>query len=1531
MTACDVGGGDQTGDVDLTAPDAAAGDRLAGFSPPTIEWFRTTFGAPTEAQARAWPSIRDGGHTLLCAPTGSGKTLAAFLAAIDRLSTSTTEPAGHTSVVYISPLRALAVDVDKNLRAPLRGIALAAQRLGLAAREPTVGIRTGDTDAAERRRLARYPPEILITTPESLYLMLTSAVRETLAHVDTVIVDEIHAVAATKRGSHLAVTLERLDHWCRSQGSPPPQRVGLSATQRPLTEIAHFLGGNEVDSSTGEVRGPRPVTIVDAGVRKPLELQVVVPVDDMANPGEGTPGGGGALGGDGAQRSIWPAIHPALLDLIKAHRSTIVFVNARRLAERLATRLNELELDGLNRAAEAEGRPPVEGTELVLAHHGSLSRTRRLSIEDDLKAGRVRALVATSSLELGIDMGAVDLVIQVESPGAVSRGLQRVGRAGHQVGAPSSGRFFPKHRGDLVETAVVVARMEAGEIETTRFVRNPLDVAAQQLVAACALDEWDVADLTAVLRGAAPFGEMSDDVLTSVLDLLDGRYPSEDFAELRPRIVWDRATGRVRGRDGAQRLAVTNAGTIPDRGLFGVHLPDGTRVGELDEEMVYESRAGETFLLGATTWRIEDITSDRVVVTPAPGLPGKMPFWHGEGPGRPIELGRAVGAFMRTIRDRPRGEAMALLADRHHLDPSAAANLLAYLDDQAAVTGVVPDDRTIVIERFRDEIGDWRVCVLTPFGARVHAPWALAIRHRLEAGGALDVEIMWSDDGIIFRLPDGDDTVSVDELMIDPDEVAGIVVAALPNSALFASRFREASARALLLPRRRVDRRTPLWQQRQRAGTLLEVAARHPEFPMLLETTRECINDVFDVPSLVDLMRSVRERRVRVVAVETTAASPFASSLLFSWIAQYMYEGDAPLAERRAAALALDADLLRDLLGTDELRSLLDAEVVAAVEDELQCRAEGHRARTLDEVHDLLRRLGPLRVDEVEERYAGDTAEAAAHLDELLTARRAISVRVGGEERVAAAADAARLRDALGVALPPGLAAADTEPVERPLRDVLERHARTHGPFTVAEFVARWGASGEAVTLVARELAAEGRLVAGEFRPGGRGAEWCDAEVMRRIRRRTLAALRREIEAVDAPVLARFLPAWHGIGDGRRGADAVADAVAQLEGVPLVASSLERDVLAVRVDDYRSADLDELVVGGALLWVGAGAIGATDGRVRLVYRDAAPDLLRRDDPGDGPDGETHEALRRHLAERGASFWSDLGAAVAAAGLPYDDATVLTALWDLVWAGEVTNDSLAPLRAWLSSGGRAPKAGSRRARGLRAAGPPAAAGRWSLVRHGAPTARSSAVASARQLLERYGVLTREMARAEGVLAGFAGVYPVLRTMEEQGQARRGYFVSGLGAAQFALPAAVDRLRRYRESGSGQTVVLAATDPVQPYGAVLAWPESTGRPTRSAGARVVIHDGACVAWLDRSCRSVITFASSADLDALDLPAERPADDSVWVEALGGLVDAGRVAKIEIATVDGVRVAEHRSAAAFESAGFVASYRGVIRRGR
>ncbi len=1467
---------------------------------------------------QGWPHIAAGDHTLICAPTGSGKTLTAFLASIDRLTTTPRpdERSHRTRVLYISPLRALAFDIEKNLRAPLIGIGLAAERLGEGFVAPEVGMRTGDTPANDRQKLIRRPPDLLITTPESLYLMLTSSARETLVGIETVIIDEIHAMAATKRGAHLMLTLERLEEVT----DDPPQRIGLSATQRPLEEVAEFLGG------FSEPGTRRPVRIVDAGIRKTLEVEVVIPIEDMSTLGqvkvELTPGPATSALTE-RRTSIWPSIYPEILRRILANRTTIIFCNARRAAERLAAKLNELAIEeGVPGIVDPETGQVID--ELVRAHHGSLAREQRVVIEDRLKRGELRAIVATSSLELGIDMGAVDLVIQVESPGAVSRGLQRIGRAGHQVGEPSRGSIFPKHRGDLLEAAIVTRRMIDGEIESTHYLRNPLDVLAQQIVAHVAIvEECSVGDLTAMVRRCASFADISDDLLANVLDLLAGRYPSEEFSELRPRIVWDRINDRLRARDGSKRLAVTSGGTIPDRGLFGVFLPDGTRVGELDEEMVYESRPGETFVLGASTWRIEDITFERVTVTPAPGQPGKMPFWHGDRPGRPLELGRALGAFVREIRDLDEASAIERLMGHYSLDAFAAGNLQQYLAEQAEATGAVPDDRTVVIERFQDEIGDWRVCILTPFGTPVHAPWAMAIERRLMDRYDIPVESMWGDDGIVIRLPESAVELPIESLVIDPEDIDELVVETLPQTALFSARFRECAGRALLLPRRRPDRRTPLWQQRQRAADLLAVAAKYPTFPILLETSRECLQDVFDVPALREVLGLLRSRAIRVVTVDTGKASPMASSLLFNWIAAYMYEGDAPLAERRAAALALDRDLLRDLLGAEELRDLLDPDVLADVELELQCLTDGRRARSADELHDVFRRVGDLSAHEAELRCEQSDGWLAA----LLAEKRVIEIALAGETRFAAAEDAARYRDALGCSLPLGLPMAFTDPVARPLEGLVGRYARTHGPFLNADVAARLGAPVERIAGALAALEGEERVVIGEFRPGGVSREFCDVDVLRQLRRRSLAALRKEVEPVEQEAFARFVGAWHGIPAQRRGMEALVEALGVLSGAALVSSTIERDVLPVRVAGYRPSMIDELCTSGEVVWVGAGALGARDGRVRLCFADQLALLAPGWEVREPAEGVLHDAIRQLLAEEGASFWGQIRAAAAGA----QDPELLAALWDLVWAGEVTNDSLAPLRSVVGgskvkTSGRAAYGRSRPRPGrLTRIGPAAGQGRWSLVApllRPVPSATEAAHAQAMQLVERYGVVTREAVMAEGLVGGFSAVYGVLKVLEERGQVRRGYFVDGLGAAQFAVPGAVDRLRSARDTPDPvinpddvpDPIVLASTDPAQPYGAALAWPTSDGRPARNASALVVLRAGRPLVWFDRRGHHLVTFPDTFV-------------DTSWCRALISLVQEERMRSIEVRKVDGEPIASAPGVVELlRSSGFADGYRGM-----
>ncbi|WP_457948149.1 Lhr family ATP-dependent helicase [Pseudarthrobacter sp. alpha12b] len=1677
---------------------------MGQFSRPTRDWFLGAFSEPTPAQAGAWNAISSGSHALVVAPTGSGKTLAAFLWALDRLLAAASEspdpaaaeapakgkraraPKRKTRVLYISPLKALGVDVERNLRSPLIGITQTAKRLGLPAPLITVGVRSGDTPAAERRTLLSNPPDILITTPESLFLMLTSKARETLAEVDTIIIDEVHAVAGTKRGAHLAVSLERLDALLPK----PAQRIGLSATVEPRELVAQFLAGSA------------PVEIVAPPARKNWDLTVSVPVEDMSDL-QGAAGAfdSGPASGLQPQASIWPHVEEKIVDLVLANQSTIVFANSRRLAERLTARLNEIYAErqliavgggwdepgpeGQAGAPGTAGGPPSglpastatpahmmaqagssAGADPVLAraHHGSVSKDQRALIEDDLKSGRLRCVVATSSLELGIDMGAVDLVVQVESPPSVASGLQRVGRAGHQVGEISQGVLFPKHRADLVHTAITVERMLGGRIERLSIPANPLDILAQQTVAATALGSIDVEEWFSTVRRSAPFASLPRSAFEATLDLLAGRYPSDEFAELRPRIIWDRNAGTIEGRPGAQRLAVTSGGTIPDRGLFGVYIigteqegsaspsedgkparapKGGRRVGELDEEMVYESRVGDVFALGATSWKIEDITHDRVLVSPAFGQPGKLPFWKGDSLGRPVDLGRALGAFVRELSASDVGPATER-CKASGLDDFAANNLIQYLSEQKQATEVVPSDTTLVVERFHDELGDWRVILHSPFGMPVHAPWALAVGQRLHQRYGLDGSAMAADDGIVLRVPMMEDEPPGAELFLfDPEELEQIVTAEVGGSALFASRFRECAARALLLPRQTPGKRQPLWQQRQRSAQLLDVARKYPTFPIVLETVRECLQDVYDLPALKDIAASVERRELRIVQTTTQQPSPFAKSLLFGYVAQFLYEGDSPLAERRAAALALDSTLLNELLGRVELRELLDAKVIDATERELQRLAPDRRARGMEGVADLLRLLGPLAPEETAARLQGaavvgqvtagveeaapveagpveatpvepapgetaaTVAEAAAHLAALQRANRAIKVNVGGVERFAAVEDAARLRDAIGVPLPMGVPLAFIEPVADPLGDLVSRYARTHGPFTAAEAAARLGLGVAVVGTALKRLAADGRVVEGEFRPhaappgatqpgstqedgaagesglvaeakptggvpgpaGGSPAdiahaitsEWCDAEVLRKLRRRSLAALRAEVEPVDAAAYGRFLPAWQHVrtpGGGRgqpslRGLDGIITAIDQLSGVPVPASAWEPLVLATRVSNYQPAMLDELMAAGEVLWSGAGALPGNDGWISLHLADSV-ELTLNPSPEFEP-GDAGQRLLDHLRNNGGGyFFRQLTEVAGGMDAVLSDQEVVAALWDLAWAGRITGDTFAPVRSLIAGGhtahrqvARAPRAraprlsrlGRSHGTGLMgspglsggrygsqgATTPPTAAGRWSALPEPELDATIHARATAELLLDRYGVVTRGSVMAEQILGGFGLMYKVLARLEEAGRCRRGYFIEHLGAAQFAVPATVDRLRSYSEDtqlakADPVALALAATDPANPYGAALPWPAlrddaGTGhRPGRKAGALVVLVDGALVLYVERGGKTLLAFSG---------------DDAVLAAAgaaLVGVVTRGAVDKLIMEKVNGHGILDTPIAVALSAAGAYSTPKGL-----
>ncbi|WP_203581743.1 Lhr family ATP-dependent helicase [Microbacterium hibisci] len=1583
------------------------GDVLERFGPATQDWFRGAFPAPTDAQKGAWEAISAGKHALVVAPTGSGKTLSAFLWAIDRVfhdkaAAPADAPssgrgrkrtdASATRILYISPLKALGVDVERNLRSPLVGIGQSARRLGLSVPDVTVGVRSGDTPAADRRKLVQAPPDILITTPESLYLMLTSRAGETLRDVHTVIVDEVHAVAATKRGAHLAVSLERLDSLRRSFApeAPPAQRIGLSATVRPIDEVARFLGGAE------------PVDIVAPRATKAFDMRVVVPIGDMLNPppppspftsdpetwvgtdaAADAPAGDGEVidedwfadGSSGQQRatgagetemtgSVWPHVEEAIVDRILQQRSTIVFCNSRRLAERLTGRLNEIYSERLGlelpdqtvpaammaQAGATAGADPV----LAKAHHGSVSKEQRAQVEEELKSGVLRCVVATSSLELGIDMGAVDLVIQVEAPPSAASGLQRIGRAGHQVGEVSRAALFPKHRGDVLHTAIVTERMLAGQIEAIAIPQNPLDILAQQTVAAAAVGPVDVEGWYETLKRSAPFRSLPRSAYEATLDLIAGRFPSDEFAELRPRVVWDRDLGVITGRPGSQHIAVTSGGTIPDRGLFGVFIAgesQNARVGELDEEMVYESRVNDVFTLGTTSWRIVEITHDRVNVVPAFGQPGKVPFWHGDGIGRPAELGEALGRFSREVSTAKPDRAESRLREAG-LDDFAQDNLLAYLAEQREATGTLPTDRQLTVERGRDEVGDWRVILHSPYGMQVHAPWALAVNARIRERLGVDGSAVASDDGIIARIPDATaEPPGADLFVFDPDELDQIVTEEVGGSALFASRFRECAARALLMPRRNPGKRTPLWQQRQRSAQLLEVARRYPTFPIILETLREVLQDVYDVPSLLRLMRGIGERRIRLIETEPAQPSPFARDLLFGYVGAFMYEGDSPLAERRAAALSVDPALLSELLGKVEMRELLDPEVIAQFEREAQRLDPERRARGLEGIADLLRLLGPLDAAEVAARLEPATdggadgqateAEASALLDALITGRRAIPVTIAGTTRVAAIEDAGRLRDALGVALPVGIPTAFLEPVADPLGDLVARYARTHAPFTADAAADRLGVGVAVARHTLQRLESQGRVTSGFFLPEvsaaettrGDEAEWCDTEVLRRLRMRSLAAIRGSVEPVPQDAYARFLPVWQHATRPLEGVDGVAAVVEQLAGVPIPASAWESLVLPARVADYTPGMLDELTATGEVIWSGHGSLPGRDGWIALHPADAVPLTLALPDDAEEPaPGSLDAQLLAALGGGGAYFAAQLKITTGAE----NEQSVVDALWRLTWMGRVTNDTFAPVRALVSGGSqahrvsrRAPRARMYRGAAVRTvaasvpARPPAIGGRWSLLPEPEADAALRATATASLLLDRYGVVTRGAVQSEGVPGGFAQTYRVLAGFEEAGHCRRGYVIEKLGAAQFAASATVDRLREFAglpDPPPLRAVTLAATDPANPYGAALAWPALDGvshRPGRKAGALVVLVDGALALYLERGGKSALAFTG---------------DEAVLAAAARDLAATARARRLDTLTVEqvnGAFVYGTNVGGALRDAGFVESPRGLTLR--
>lgn len=1606
---------------------AANQSALETFHPCTRDWFLQAFQKPTGVQAQAWPEIAAGNSTLLLAPTGSGKTLAAFLAAIDRLffdgqSAATAErlaaeakakakrsrgiPKLSTGirVLYISPLKALGVDVDRNLRGPLAGLRAYAEKHEVKHWLPRVAVRSGDTSQKERSQIVKDPPDILITTPESLYLMLTSKSDVILKTVDTIIIDEIHALAGTKRGAHLMTTLERLERLRvavesdadggreigllesdkrkggskteRGSNRKPLQRIGLSATQRPLDEIATLLGGGNASADPSVPVKPRPVTIVDASERRRFDLTIETPAEDRkdnvatgVNPfgsdsaaDDHWPGGSpdddpmyqpgdedipiGNASSAPVIPSVWPSIHPRLVELIRANRSTMIFVNSRRLAERLATAINE-----------------VAEEEIALAHHGSIAKDIRSEIEDRLKRGNLPAMVATSSMELGIDMGAVDLVIQIEAPPSIASATQRIGRAGHQVGAISTGIIFPKYKGDLVACTAATGAMLKGWVEETHYPRNPLDVLAQQIVAMTSRQSIHIDELFSTMRSAAPFFDLPYSSFVGVMDLLSGRYPSDEFSELRPRVNWDRITGIVSPRKGAQRLAILNAGTIPDRGLYGVFLvgengESGGRVGELDEEMVFECRPGDVFLLGASSWRVMDITRDRVEVVPAPGEPGRMPFWRGDGPGRPLEFGRAIGQLSRELVSMPPAKATDRLISEHGLQESAAESLLGYLEDQRAATVELPTDQCLVIESFLDEVGDWRIVILSPFGSRVHAPWAMLVSSRMRRDLDTEVDVMWTDDGIVLRIPETHDVPDAEAFFPDPDEVEDELVREVGGTALFAAKFRENAARSLLLPRRNPTRRTPLWLQRKRSADLLKVASRFHDFPMLMETYRECLRDVFDMPGFISLLKDVKSRTIRVHQVRSEYPSPFAGAVLFNYVGNFIYDGDAPLAERRAQTLALDHAQLRELLGTVDLREMFDADILLQLNQELQ-KLTDWKLRHADDLHGLLLDLGRLTRSEIHLRchdHDVKSGDSESWLKELLQHRRAFQYQANEEVCFAASEDAGKLRDALGIMPPSGLADAFLEPVQEALVSLTSQYARTHGPFTSQQVATKLGLGVAPILSALSILEERERVVSGEFLPGRHGQEWCDVNVLRQLKRRSLAALRKEVEPVEPEALARFLPDWHGITRPRKGLDGLLDVIEQLQGAPLPASTLEKEILPARITGYRSADLDELCVQGEVIWRGFDSTSNNDGRIGLFLTDHYATLAPFVEPVDDP---VADDIRKLLASRGALFFHQITDSVRQ--FPND---LLHLLWRMVWSGELTNDTLTPLRSLRSAAATRNRSDRRSQRGFRSRRPnklSGSEGRWTLLpklslpkasllrtkrvdveptvadaAHHCQVGDSVAVPSiterqmaiAGQLIERHGVLTKEMLSREEVVGGFSGLYPILKAMEEAGKVRRGYFVAGLGAAQFAAPGAEDQLRRFRAVDDSEfdakPLILAATDPAAPWGNALSWPESTelGRLQRVADAKVMIWQGELIGYLNRTHEHLTTFLPVDEV-------HRSAVIQCLAKALARLANPGRCMLIN--KIDGKAPGSSELKSALLDVGFSVTSKGLLHSGR
>jgi ATP-dependent Lhr-like helicase len=1434
-----------------------------------------------------WPAIQRGEHTLILSPTGSGKTLAAFLWGIDQLyrEVAQAETAGEAlekgvRLLYVSPLKALNNDVERNLRAPLAGIRGAAKEQGTPLPRLDVLVRTGDTPQSARRRMVKHPPHILITTPESLYLILTSPVARNMFHsVRTVIVDEIHTLVGNKRGAHLTLSLERMVELA----GQPVQRIGLSATQRPLEEVAQFLGGYEEANDDGRYLA-RPVTIIDAGMTKAMDLRVITAVDDFGS----LPGG-----------SIWPAIIPRLMDLIEAHHTTLIFANSRRQAERAADRLNDLWLsrqaggeggsgaltpDGIAQAQGFQGTGTVGGP--FRAHHGSVSREARLRLEKALKEGRLPALVGTSSLELGIDIGSVDLVVQLQSPRGIARGLQRVGRSGHLVGQTSVGRFFPTHREDLLEVAATARAMSGGDVEPSFAPQNSLDVLAQQIVAMVSVQDWDVQALLDLMHRAYPYHQLTYDLYRSVLDMLSGRYPSTAFRELRPRIAWDRVHNRLTALPGSRLLAIRNGGTIPDRGSFGAYLPDRkTRLGELDEEFVFETRPGDVFTLGASTWRVQEVTEDRVIVSPAPGHLPRMPFWKGDAPRRDYHLGQIYGRFRRELANRIATDdagALDWLQKEYHLDLHSAHNAVTYVQRQMDVLGAISSDQTIIAEMFTDPLGDLRLVIHSCFGARVNSPWALALAQAFRERMGTQPEVMVSDDGILFRFLETDYDPPLELLEeMGPVEARERLLAELPNSAVFGAQFRMNAARALMLPAAKgTQKRTPFWLQRLRAKDLLSVAKGFEDFPIILETYRDCLRDVLDLVHLEEVLDSLSRGEIELITAETIAPSPVAAGLLYDFVNQYMYEWDQPKAERQMGALMMGRELLAQLLDEASLPELLRPEAVRAVDDRLQYRADGTRARTAEELATVFLALGDLSPEEAATRSDGD---GTAWLEGLAGAGRLVAVDLSTGLRYVLSEQGEAYRTAFDLGDPPSPA----ESQDEARRAILRRVLSTHGPLTKRWILDRYPWEADWLETALATLVESGEVVAGQITPGTRPPstgpvelEYCDRRNLERIHRQTLALLRKEVEPVSVYAYADFLTRWQHLHPSQRlsGPGALVQLLQQLRGVPAPGAVWERDLLPLRLDPFDAQELQGLCRQGDLVWVGSGSKDPRWTRIRFLFRGEGHLFLpsEPETPDLSPEAQT---VLTFLKSEGACFFADLET-----GTDLGAQQLTAALAELVMGGLVTNDSLQSLRgllawspeeegaarkplssldaelsAWRRARTTAPPIGQRPSRTrLRRAQravsqrlePPSTArewpGRWGLVHRigvwGKDVDYAKRIArQARQLLQCYGIVTRQSLKSweaglEERELDWGALYRHFQLMEMRGEVRRGYFVQGLPGVQFALPEAVERLRDWThppapEAGpissemTGELVLLNACDPANLFGPSLPGAEAS----------------------------------------------------------------------------------------------------------